>query len=409
MLALLSLHELWGQTPALKEINFTGIRRTKPEYLFTFIELKAGDPLDSAKLEKDRQTLANLEMLSNASYSVTTNGNEWTVSFHCEELFTLLPIINFGSVEENYWYLIGASDINLLGRGHKTYLYYQYYDRHSVAAHLSLDWLKGTSWGINFNIIKWSTLEPVYFEQGEVTYTYDNYTLGAEGIYHFTFFDQLSLGGGVFRERYEALSEPVDDSPTATVMDKLLYKLIWTSNHTNTSFYSIKGFSNRFVTEMVYSLHDYPAFLIAFNDLKYYRQFGSYGNWASRMRMGLSTNQESPFAPFVLDSYLNIRGVGNKVDRGTGSVVLNTEYRHACLDRGWFAVQAVGFIDIGTWRTPGGTFNDFTQSKNVKAFAGVGARLIHKKIYNAILRVDYGFDLKANSKNGFVIGIGQYF
>jgi hypothetical protein len=36
-------------------------------------------------------------------------------------------------------------------------------------------------------------------------------------------------------------------------------------------------------------------------------------------------------------------------------------------------------------------------------------RFIHKKIFNAIFRIDYGFGLTQGSSRGIVFGIGQYF
>jgi outer membrane protein insertion porin family len=131
------------------------------------------------------------------------------------------------------------------------------------------------------------------------------------------------------------------------------------------------------------------------------------GNLATRLRLGLSTNEDTPFAPFVLDSYLNIRGVGNRVDRGTGSIVTNLEYRHTIFDDRMFAAQAVGFIDFGTWRKPGGDFSDFSKTENMKAFGGLGLRVIYKRAFDTMLRIDYGYDY--NRSGGFVVGIGQYF
>jgi hypothetical protein len=36
-------------------------------------------------------------------------------------------------------------------------------------------------------------------------------------------------------------------------------------------------------------------------------------------------------------------------------------------------------------------------------------RFIHKKIFNAIFRIDYGFGISKNGTQGLVFGIGQYF
>ena len=123
----------------------------------------------------------------------------------------------------------------------------------------------------------------------------------------------------------------------------------------------------------------------------------------------MASNEESPFAPFALDNQLNLRGVGILVDRGTGSIVLNTEYRHTLYDKKWLAIQSNTFVDAGSWRNPGGTLNDFLQHENIKVYSGIGLRFISKKIYNATFRIDYGFDVLKRTSGGFVFGIGQYF
>ena len=72
-------------------------------------------------------------------------------------------------------------------------------------------------------------------------------------------------------------------------------------------------------------------------------------------------------------------------------------------------MQGNAFIDSGTWRNPGGDFSDFTDSDNIKVYSGLGLRFIHKKIFNAIFRIDYGFGITKNGTQGLVFGIGQYF
>ena len=109
---------------------------------------------------------------------------------------------------------------------------------------------------------------------------------------------------------------------------------------------------------------------------------------------------------------MNLRGVGILVDRGTGAILLNSEYRHTIYDKEWLAIQANVFSDFGSWRNPGGKLNDFVKKENIRIYSGFGLRFISKKIYNATFRIDYGFSVinKNNgSKGGIVFGIGQYF
>jgi outer membrane protein insertion porin family len=391
-------------------IKFEGLKRTKIAYLNQFISTEVGDSLDSIQLQTDAQLLTNLEIFSNATFSVEKIGkDEFEVTFDCLELFTLLPIFNFGSIENNFWFQIGASEVNLFGKGNKILAYYQLYDRSSFATHFAFDRIKASPWGINLNIIKWGTLEPLFFSDGEVEYEYDNYTFGTDVIYHFNFFDKILFGGAYFTENYRAVSTLFDGAPARAETHKLLAKVIATRWKVNSHFFYLDGYSNDLVLETVQSLDGYDPFYIWFNDVKYFRCFGDRGNFASRLRVGLSSNQENPFAPFVLDSYLNIRGIGNRVDRGTGTIVFNVEYRYAFIEREVLAVQGVLFSDIGAWRNPGGKISDFAENESQVYFAGGGLRFINKKIYNAIFRIDYGFDLKSLENNGFVIGIGQYF
>jgi hypothetical protein len=393
----------------IKETRFTGIEKTKPEYLKYFIHSLPGAALDSSQLEIDRQNLANLEILSNAKYEVIEQNDGYTIIFDCKELYSFLPILNFGGIKENIWFVAGFTHVNLSGKGNKLTSYYQYYDRHSLSTTLQFDFIRGSPWGTNLYFVKWSTLEPLYFENGTVNYNYDNYTYGADGIYHFNLNNSFLFGGSYFTEEYKAVEGLVEGAPAEFKTSKTLFKFRYDHNKINYFYFYQSGIQFVSDYQVVYSLDGDPTFHIVFNTFKYFKRIGYRGNLASRLKFGLSSNQDSPFAPFVLDSYVNIRGVGNRVDRGTGQLVSNIEYRHAVYDGNSFAVQGVVFSDLGTWRQPGGSFHDFIERENVVWFGGLGARLIHKKIFNAVLRFDYGFNLGNPAGNGFVLGIGQYF
>ena len=395
----------------ISSIDIEGLKRTKESYVRQFLSIKVGDALDSAKLERDRKILTNLEIFAHAHVKVNPEDDgSYGVVFWCDELFTLLPIFSFGGVEDSFWVQAGFSEVNLGGRGHKLTAYYQYYDRSSFVANLSFERIKQSNWGVNINFVNWSTLEPLFFSQGEVLYEYDNWTFGGTAIRYFQFRDKLEFGGSYFTEDYLRVNgEGVSDAPLQVNEKKILGKALYTIDRVNYYFFYLDGIKNQLNAQTVQSLDGAPAFHIVFNDFNYFKRINKNGNFGMRFRFGISSNEESPFAPFVLDSYLNIRGVGDRVDRGTGAIILNAEYRHTLLDREKVAIQGVAFSDTGSWRNPGGTFNDFTNSDNFVLFAGGGFRFIHKKFYNAIFRVDYGFNLQQTEINGFVLGVGQYF
>ena len=182
------------------------------------------------------------------------------------------------------------------------------------------------------------------------------------------------------------------------------------TNNLDFEYQYVTGFKSLLNLQYVISNNDVlPTFLIGWNDFNYYKKVGEKGNWASRLRLGLATNNDSAFAPFSLDNNLNIRGVGNTIDRGTGAIVLNTEYRRTLYEKGWFVLQGNAFVDAGSWRNPGGNFSDFVASENIRVFPGLGLRFIHKTIFNAVFRIDYGYGISKNDARGFVFGIGQYF
>ena len=399
---------LFGQQVA--SVAVEGLKKTKESYVRQFIQVKAGQPLDSALLKFDEKILTNLEMFNNADFFVTRNPEgDYEVTYVVDELFTLLPVFSFGGIKENFWIQAGISEVNLGGRGNKLTTYYQYYDRSSVATHLTLERINQSNWGINFNFIKWSTLEPLFFEQGAIEYEYDNWTYGATAIRYYQFRDKLEFGGAYFTEDYTRIGGEFSNAPLRVSEKKILGKALYTIDRVNYHFFYLDGIKNQLNAQTVRSLDDDPPFYIVFNDFHYFKRLREKGNFGVRFRYGLSSNEESPFAPFVLDSYLNIRGIGNRVDRGTGAIILNAEYRHTLLDREMVAIQGVLFSDTGSWRNPGGDFSDFKNPDNFVLFAGGGLRFIHKKIYNAILRVDYGFNLQETQINGFVLGVGQYF
>ncbi|MEM9325775.1 MAG: POTRA domain-containing protein [Bacteroidota bacterium] len=394
----------------IRGIRFEGLKKTKVDYLAQFVKSKPGIRLDSTLLEQDRQRLANLEMLANATFEVATSDGKAEVTFMCTEVATLLPLFNFGGVEGNVWFLLGMSEANLRGEGHKFFGFYQYYDRSSVSTSLFLDRLNRSNWGLLLNFVKWGTTEPLFFDDGTATFDYDNFTYGAGAVYHFSFLSNLELSTAYFTEEYNRVDNaPIEGAPDRAKTRKQLYKVIHRLNKLNYHYYYLKGFSHTLNVEMVSSWDGDPGFQIVFNDFRVFHRTQNRGNIANRVRAGISTNRDNPFAPFVLDSYVNIRGVGNRVDRGTAMFIMNNEYRQTVYDRNWLAAQVVGFSDFGTWRSPGGDFSELVDRDSFEWFVGGGIRLIHKKIFNAIARIDYGVDMKQPRRNGFVIGVGQYF
>lgn len=72
-------------------------------------------------------------------------------------------------------------------------------------------------------------------------------------------------------------------------------------------------------------------------------------------------------------------------------------------------MQANLFVDVAGIRPSGYALKDLFKNKNAHPYSGIGIRFIHKYIYNAVFRIDYGFSLGKVDQQGIVFGIGQYF
>lgn len=395
--------------------DFVGLKKTKPSYLRTILDLDQDKEIQLEHIDQFIQRLNNLSNITKATYRLDSIANGQLIIFDIEEAQTIFPIVNFGGIRGNFWYQVGFTDINWLGKGNQLSLFYQNNDRrNNYSLYYRFPYINGSRWGGSLSFLRWASTEPLYFDEGAVFYDYSNLSFSATAIYEFSLGHNLEFGGNYFIENYEKTpDQDLEDppGPDGLRQPKLLGKVIHRINRINYDYHKQDGIYNMLILETVYNTLDQSWFFIMLNDFHHFRPLGLKGNIALRLRIGISTNDDTPFAPFVLDSNINIRGSGNRIDRGTAAFILNLEYRYDLWNKPAedFATQVVFFSDIGTWRNPGGNFNDLFNSENFRHFIGGGFRLVYKKAFNAILRIDYGVDIYNLNQRGFVAGIGQYF
>ena len=414
---LLPLFAFGQETPdnPIVRVNYKGLKKTKESHLNNVLRLPGNGNIDPGNIPSLTQRLQNLNSIARATATFDTTSEVKILTFEVEEARTLFPIVNFGSIRGNFWYQLGFNDINWFGKGMQLSAFYRNNDnRNNFNLFYRVPYIKGSRWGASASVLRWASVEPLFFDEGEVRYAYTNLSFSLSGIREFSTGHTLEFGGSYFIEEYEKTADqPLESPPGPEQFEqpKLLAKLVSTLDRIDYNYHELNGFENRTIIEGVYNLHDRNWFWIVLNDLRYFKKIGWRSNLGLRLRLGLSSNVDSPFAPFVLDSNVNIRGSGNRIDRGTAQAILNLEFRQTLWDPsgGNFALQLVGFSDLGTWRNPGGTFSDLVDSDNFRHFVGGGARLVYKRAFNAILRVDYGVDLYNSNQRGFVLGIGQYF
>ncbi|CAL2108114.1 conserved hypothetical protein [Tenacibaculum sp. 190524A02b] len=395
------------------DVKIKGIKKTKESTILKLLETQKGKPLDSLKIAEDIIRLKRLPAVSYAYYQVfNSSENLYDVVINIEENFTIIPEFNFWTTtNKRLAYKIGLYDYNFLGRNITIGGFYQQNGFHSYGINFKAPTLFSKHFGIAINHQNWSSEEPLYFDDKSANYKYQNISYEFLALCQLDFKNNIAFGINFFKEKYDYLSgHTADNVPQKLNINKKLLKFVYTYDGLDYFYHYVEGFKSQFYGQYVTSKIAYQDnFLVAWNDFFYYKRIGKKGNWANRLRMGLSTNENSPFAPFALDNNINLRGVGILVDRGTGSIVLNTEYRYTFIDKKWFVLQGNVFTDVGSWRKPGGALSDFIKSENIGVYSGIGLRFINKKIFNAVFRIDYGHGLTKNSSRGFVFGVGQYF
>ena len=400
------------QAQNVTSIQWQGNKKMSVKFMTSFIETKVGEPLDSLKINRDVAALTRLNGVSNVTYKVEKESADYNVQFVLIENWSILPNLSLWTTDEAAAaYRIGIYDYNFLGRNATVGGFYQFNGTSSYGLNFSAPFLFSSNFGVETSFQKLATIEPIFITESPARYEYTNTGFEILGVYRMNYRNSLKLGVNFFKEKYQYLTGATASGvPQFLEVNKTLFKSNYNYDNLKYDFYLVNGFRSTFFGQYVISSNDFQnEFLIAWNDFSYFKRIGKTGNWASRLRLGLSSNDESPFSPFALDNNLNIRGVGNIIDRGTGVIVLNSEYRTTLYEKKWFVLQGNAFIDSGSWRKPGGGFDDFVNSDNFRVYPGIGLRFIHKTIFNATFRIDYGYGITKNASNGIVFGIGQYF
>lgn len=411
--ALLMTSLLFAQEQTIESITFEGLKRTKEPFLRRLVKVKPGTVYDSLKVATDVARLNRLAGIAKASHKLEVNkkGN-YKITYILEENFTIIPGVRIATANNGeFAFRLSAFEFNGFGSNQ---IYGGFYQRDvfdSYGAFWEAPYLFTNKFGFGINYQNNVSLEPVFFTAGTVNYRFDSKAFEAKLLYEFDFHNNAEIGVRFSNEEYVFNDNQADPLfPNNVDADKVTLFSEYEYNDLLIDYQYVSGFRSllnlQFATGGDAPLDD---FFIGRNDFEYFKKVGEKGNWASRLRLAYASNSDSEFAPFALDNQLNIRGVGNTIDRGTASVVLNTEYRHTLYEKGWFVIQSNAFIDAGSWRNPGSDFSELVDGSNVKVSPGLGIRFIHKRIFNAVFRLDYGFGIGEGATNGLVFGIGQYF
>ena len=419
LLFLLTFTFAEAQEKTIQQLSFEGLKRTKEHFLRKLMKVKEGSVYDSLLANEDIERLNRLPGIAKARKKIVDTNEGIKLTYEVEENFTIIPGLRIASANNgSFAYRLSLFEFNFLGNNQLLGGFYERNVFDSYGFFWEHPFLFSDQWGIGLSYRDETTQEPIFVPGQRKDYRYNANTVEAYTIWSIDFKNEVELGASYVQEQYDFLEgEPIQSIPPALEADKLIYRAQYRFIDLDIDYQYFIGTTNEFTAQYNQLLSGdvggnefLQDFLALRNDFIHYRKIRSRGNWASRLRLAtVFGNEDSPFAPFTLDNQLNIRGVGNTVDRGISAIVLNTEYRHTLYEKGWFVMQGNVFIDAGSWQNPGEDFSELFDGSNVKFHPGLGVRFIHKRIFNAVFRLDYGIGIGNNATNGIVFGIGQYF
>ena len=418
LLVLIISSFAYSQDIIVSKINIEGLKKTKESFLRKLVKVKPNSVYDSLKVATDVDRLSRLAGIANATSKITKNSEiDYTITYTIVENFTIIPGVRVSEANnsEDVAFRVSAFEFNLFGRGQILGGFYSRDVFDSFGLFWEAPFLFTNKLGIGINYQDNVTFEPIFTDSKDISedFRLQDRAFQASLIYERDFHNRFELGFTIGSQDYVVQPNQIDlGLPDQLNVNSTSIIGEYEYNDLNIEYQYLSGFRNQTNVQYLFNSGNEEFLENAFvgaNDLEYFRRIGNRGNLASRLRLSYTSNTDSPFAPFALDDQINIRGVGNTVDRGTASVVVNTEYRHTVLEKGWFVIQSNAFVDAGSWRTPGNNLNQLFDGNTIRVNPGLGLRFIHKRIFNAVIRLDYGFGLGENQISGLVFGIGQFF
>lgn len=401
----------------LRHIAFEGDERSRRAYLFNFIDSREGQLLDTLVVAQDVKNLFNTNLYASVHSEVRDTTDGIVLTYILDEKWSAYPAGNGGIIDENFWIELGWRDNHFIGRGIRAMLLARYYDRFSIRGFFQAPYWFGKGWGMESNWEFGRTIEPIHYpDESFVDFNQDRIFMNLLASYAVQPNNLLYAGVEFDKLRYSMRNEDEADWPGISypVQTKMQVVLRHHNRHHLDIFEQyVTGWSNELILKSAFIEDRLPGFGGRFypffqNDLKLFARPWKTGNVGARIRVGVAENDRSVFAQFIQDSFLNVRGIGNKPFRGTAELTGNIELRQTIYDRHWIALQSVAFFDYSTIRPPGGDFGDMFTNDQMYQFAGIGGRIFFKNAFDFILRADYGIGLNSG-RHGFVLGLGQYF
>ncbi len=407
---------IYGQQGIIENITYTGNKKTKASFLNRIIKVKKGEVLDSIKIQTDIERIKRLDGVAHADFIVKAEKGNYIVTYNLTENFSIIPGLRIGQAnDDSFSFRTSIFEFNGLGRNIIAGGFYQREVFNSYGLYIEHPYLFTNKLGLGVNYLDLTTQQPIYFPSELINYTHTRRGPEITLFYEHNFNNRFELGAKFFKERYLVIQgDPENEgviNPLEPEVNQQFIRGSYEYVDIDLEYHNLTGIRNFFdASYFIGGGGLLQTEYIIFNSTQYYKRLGKRGNWASQLQIQYTNPVKgTSFVPLIIDNQLNTRGAGNTIDRGTASVALNTEYRHTFIEKEWFVLQGNAFVDMSGVQRPEQDLRDVFSEERFRVYPGLGIRLIHKRIFNAVLRFDYGFNATGNGNDGFVFGIGQYF
>ncbi len=398
-------HTLCAQT--IEEIRLVGLEKTNEEFVRDFLYSKLGNTYDKEVFAEDFASLNRLNLFFSLDSSIRFQGEKVILECRFVEAYYLYPIAYVDGFNDIIKTQVGFNQINFRGRFQNLGAQHQWYGRHSFSLYWKAPFLT-RKWGLEASAAKYSTIEPLFGLGRTSEFNFDNYSLQFSPIRWLNTKTKLGVSLAGFKEFYRQNDTINIGIPgTDFEFEKGQVKVFLEHNNLQYREDQVDGFQVKSLLETVQT-KGFPeaSFLKGEIEAKWFHSVGERINLAARLKSGWATNNESPFSPYGVDGFVNVRGAGNRIARGTAIQTVNLEFRNRLLRHPWCFVQMLALVDCAFLREPGANYE--WNTNQVYTSYGIGTRVQLRKFYKTVFRLDVA-TLERNFEPQLVFGFNHYF
>jgi outer membrane protein assembly factor BamA len=400
----------------ISKISFEGLSKTNEGYIRSIIQQKEGGIFKDEIAIADKQLLLNVPLFQEVKFTKSIEDEQVVLHYAFKEKKSVIPLLNFGGLnkESQFWAEAGFIDFNAFGSHALFKFVLAYYGEPSFEVYLDRPRWFNRSWGLSVYANQKNSTEPIYLPDGsQQDFDVSKLKFDLAANYYAGNFLRFDAGVAFLKEDFIALDQDFQSDVLPVILreQKIMFKVRSQWNRMEYNFEFQEGWKVDVFGEVLFPLRNSvgTSFYKSELDLRRFFQLSHTSYVAIRGKFGISTNNSSPIAAFVKDDYTNIRGVGDRVDRGWSELTANIEWRQRLLYRKDFFIQGTIFTDLNGLSVPGDSLESFLNADRFDIYGGFGFRLGLNEYYNSTIRFDFSFDLEERKWAAIVVGVGQFF